>query len=85
MRRAARSDSNQQEVVEALRRCGVQVEIIGFPVDLLCCDQRGRVHLVEVKRSLHGRLNPQTRGRWRGLDESRVGARFLEGQNARVQ
>jgi RecB family endonuclease NucS len=58
LRRAAKVDANQGEVVEALRRCGVQVEIIGFPVDLLCCDQRGKVHLVEVKTG-EGRLTKQ--------------------------
>ena len=58
MRRAARVDANQAEVVEALRSCGVAVEIIGFPVDLLCCDQRGVVHLVEIKTE-EGKLTKQ--------------------------
>lgn len=58
MRKAARVDSNQAEVVDALRKCGIQVEIIGFPVDLLCCDQRGRMSLVEIKTD-EGRLTKQ--------------------------
>jgi len=58
LRRAAKVDANQAEVVEALRRCGVAVEIIGFPVDLLCCDQRGKLSLVEIKTD-EGRLTKQ--------------------------
>lgn len=48
MRRAARTDANQQEVINALERCGVSVEVIGKPVDLLVCC-RGVTSLVEVK------------------------------------
>ena len=58
LRRAAKVDANQAEVVEALRKVGVQVEIIGFPVDLLCCDQRGRLSLIEIKTE-DGRLTKQ--------------------------
>lgn len=48
MRRAAKSDSNQTEIVKALRRVGVSVEVIGKPVDLLIC-HRGETALMEVK------------------------------------
>lgn len=48
MRRAAKVDANQEEIVKALRRCGVAVEIIGKPVDLLIC-HRGVTALAEVK------------------------------------
>lgn len=48
MRHAAKVDSNQAEIVDALRRCGVSVEIIGKPVDLLLCC-RGETSLMEVK------------------------------------
>jgi hypothetical protein len=48
MRRAAKVDANQEAIVEALRRAGIQVEILGKPVDLLC-NVRGRNELVEVK------------------------------------
>ena len=48
MRRAARVDENQQAIVDALKRVGVSVEIIGKPVDLLICC-RGETALLEVK------------------------------------
>jgi hypothetical protein len=48
MRRAARVDSNQAEIIEALKRVGVSVEIIGRPVDLLVC-VRGETLVLEVK------------------------------------
>ena len=48
MRRAAKTDGNQAAIVQALRKVGVAVEIIGKPLDLLVC-VRGRTALVEVK------------------------------------
>ena len=48
MRRAARKDDNQGAVVEALKRVGVSVEVIGRPVDLLICC-RGVTSVMEVK------------------------------------
>ena len=48
MRRAAKVDSTQAEIVKALQRCGVSVEVIGKPVDLLICC-RGVVSLMECK------------------------------------
>lgn len=47
-RYAANVDKNQSAIVEALRRIGVTVEIIGKPLDLLVCC-RGETMLLEVK------------------------------------
>jgi hypothetical protein len=41
-------DLTQKAIVEALRRCGVAVEVIGKPLDLLVCC-RGETSLVECK------------------------------------
>lgn len=50
MRRyAAKVDGNQAEIVDALRKIGCSVEIIGRPVDLLC-GYRARNFLLECKR-----------------------------------
>lgn len=57
MRYAARVDSNQAEIVAALREAGASVWIIGLPVDLLV-GYAGRSMLVEVK-TLTGKLNPK--------------------------
>ena len=54
MRRAAKVDANQAEIVDGLRRCGISVEFIGKPVDLLVCC-RGETSLLEVKTE-DGRL-----------------------------
>jgi hypothetical protein len=48
VRRAARTDANQQAIVDALRAAGASVEVIGKPVDLLV-GYRGRNLLVECK------------------------------------
>jgi hypothetical protein len=48
MRRAARIDANQTQVIEALRAAGAYVWIIGLPVDLLV-GYKGRTILMEVK------------------------------------
>ena len=50
MRRAAKVDATQATIIKALRRCGVSVEIIKQPVDLLLC-HRGITSLMEVKNS----------------------------------
>ena len=66
MRRAAKRDANEADVVKALKDAGVQVEVIGFPVDLLTwarmfcphCKaeiEGGKVLPVEVK-TMDGRL-----------------------------
>lgn len=41
-------DDNQTDIVERLRSCGIFVEIIGKPVDLLAY-HRGVLHLIECK------------------------------------
>ena len=48
MRRAARTDANQAEIVKALRRIGAAVEVIGKPLDLLVAF-RGRTFLMDCK------------------------------------
>lgn len=48
MRRAAKVDDNQEEIVKALRRVGVSVHVLGKPLDLLIC-HRGETSLMEVK------------------------------------
>jgi len=55
MRRAAKVDRNQAEIVDGLRRCGISVEFIGKPVDLLVCC-RGETSLLEIKNPVDGRL-----------------------------
>jgi hypothetical protein len=53
MRRAARTDDNQQAIVERLRQIGVQVEVIGKPMDLLVCPtcgpSKGQTWVMEIK------------------------------------
>lgn len=49
MRRAARTDDNQHELVEALKKVGAKCYFIGKPVDLLV-GFRGKNLLLEVKR-----------------------------------
>lgn len=48
IRRAARVDANQAQIVSALRAAGAYVWIIGLPVDLLV-GHEGKMYLVEVK------------------------------------
>jgi len=48
MRRAARIDANQQQIVSALRAAGAYVWIIGLPVDLLV-GYRNHTWLMEIK------------------------------------
>jgi hypothetical protein len=55
IRRAARIDANQTEVVSALRAAGAYVWIIGLPVDLLV-GYKGHTFLVEVKNGPKKRL-----------------------------
>lgn len=56
MRRAARVDANQAEIVAALREAGCVVWIIGLPVDLLV-GKNGHTVLVELKTA-KGRHTP---------------------------
>jgi hypothetical protein len=51
MRKAARVDDNQGVIVDALRRAGISVEIIGKPVDLLICC-RGETSVMEIKNRM---------------------------------
>lgn len=55
MRYAARVDSNQAEIVKALREAGAYVWIIGLPVDLLV-GYKGHSFLMEVKTDSKKRL-----------------------------
>jgi len=68
IRRAARVDANQQQVVSALRAAGAYVWIIGLPVDLLV-GYEGQTWLVEIKdgpkKSLT-RLQQDFFGKWCG-------------------
>ena len=47
-RYAARTDSNQAEIVDALKKIGADVYVLGRPVDLLV-GYRKRNFLIEVK------------------------------------
>ena len=55
MRYAARVDTNQTQIVSALRAAGASVWIIGLPVDLLV-GYKGHTFLVEVKTNAKKRL-----------------------------
>jgi hypothetical protein len=57
MRRAARVDATQAEIVSALRSIGASVWIIGLPVDLLV-GYGGATLLIEVKVPV-GKRNPR--------------------------
>ena len=48
MRRAARVDANQEQIVSVLRAAGATVWIIGLPVDLLV-GIKNHTFLVEIK------------------------------------
>jgi hypothetical protein len=68
IRRAARVDANQQQVVSALRAAGAYVYIIGLPVDLLV-GHEGKMYLVEVKdgpKKTLTRLQQDFFGNWCG-------------------
>jgi len=55
MRRAARVDANQDQIVSALRAAGAYVWIIGLPVDLLV-GYKNHTFLVEIKTDSKKRL-----------------------------
>ena len=55
MRRAARVDANQAQIVSALRAARAYVWIIGLPVDLLV-GYKGHTFLVEIKNGPKKRL-----------------------------
>jgi len=55
VRRAARVDANQDQVIVAFRAAGAYVWIIGLPVDLLV-GYKGHTMLVEIKDGPNKRL-----------------------------
>jgi hypothetical protein len=55
MRRAARIDANQTQIVSALRGAGAYVWIIGLPVDLLV-GYKNHTFLVEIKTDAKKKL-----------------------------
>jgi len=55
MRRAARVDANQTQVIEALRAAGAYVWVIGLPVDLLV-GYKNHTVLMEIKDGPKKRL-----------------------------
>jgi hypothetical protein len=67
LRRAAKVDFAQPAIVDALRRIGVAVEIIGKPLDLLVC-HRGETALMECKTDDGGFTKYQVEfiARWPG-------------------
>lgn len=74
MRYAARVDQNQAAIVEALRKAGAYVWVIGLPVDILC-GFRGHTWLVEIKRDSKARLTPLQRDffeNWSGSTLARI-------------
>lgn len=54
-RYAAKIDANQPDIIEGLKKCGISVEFIKKPVDLLVCC-RGETSLMEIKNPDGGRL-----------------------------
>jgi hypothetical protein len=74
MRRAARVDQNQAQVVSALRAAGAYVWIIGLPVDLLV-GYKGHSFLVEIKDGPRKRLTALQQdffNNWSGSTLARV-------------
>ena len=71
MRKAARVDANQGDIVAALRKAGAEVYIIRQPVDLLVY-WRGRWLPVEVKEpDKRGRINEFTLSQRRFFEATR--------------
>ena len=74
LRRAARVDANQAQIVSALRGAGAFVWILGLPVDLLV-GYGGHTFLVEVKDGPAKRLTGLQRlffEQWTGGSLARV-------------
>lgn len=55
MRRAAKTDAVQRQIVAALRQIGADVFYIKEPVDLMC-GFKGRTIAIECKDPKHGKL-----------------------------
>jgi hypothetical protein len=58
MRRAAKRDRNEAEIVEALRKCGLHVIHADQPWDLVC-SWGGYVKLAEVKAPRNMKMEPE--------------------------
>jgi len=74
MRRAARVDANQAQIVSVLRAAGANVWILGLPVDLLV-GYKGHTVLMEVKDGPKKRLTALQEAffaKWEGGTLSRV-------------
>jgi hypothetical protein len=74
IRRAARVDANQAQIVSALRAAGAYVWIIGLPVDLLV-GYNGQTWLVEIKdgpKKTLTRLQQDFFGNWCGGSLHRI-------------
>lgn len=68
MRHAARTDATQDAIIDALRRIGVSVEVIGEPVDLMIyVPRRKATELMEVKAP-----RPTSEGGRHGLTQQQV-------------
>lgn len=67
MRRAAKVDRNQAEIVEALRAIGASVYVIKEPVDLMVGFRKKTVAL-EVKNGPSWRLTPQQEKFFHGFE-----------------
>lgn len=72
VRRKANVDTNQREIVEALRGAGAIVQhlhFVGQGCPDLLCGYRGKTHLLEVKSGAKDRLTPdeaEWHASWRG-------------------
>ena len=74
MRRAARVDANQIQIVSALRGAGAYVWIIGLPVDLLV-GYKNHTFLVEIKtdsKRLLTKLQADFFENWSGSTLARI-------------
>ena len=74
IRRAARVDANQSQIISALRAAGAYVWIIGLPVDLLV-GYKGHTFLVEIKdgpKKHLTRLQQDFFGNWMGGTLARI-------------
>lgn len=68
MRHAARVDNNQTEIIDALRKCGMSVEYIKKPFDLLVWNPHKReTSFVECKS-----IRPTSEGGSNGLTKAQV-------------
>lgn len=71
MRRAAKRDENEPEIVRALERAGCLVERLDRPVDLLVA-RAGRLYLLEVKSKRGSLTAEQEKFLARGWPSTRV-------------